>query len=54
MAAPVSMSRVYRVWALAREQSLTPEQVAEWLGHGVDVLAPAPRLAEGTRKVGHQ
>jgi integrase len=64
---PVSMSRVYRVWSLAREQALTPEQVAsplaarpydlrhaclstwlaagvaptqvaEWAGHGVDVL----------------
>lgn len=64
---PVSMSRVYRVWSLAREQAFTaeqvatplaarpydlrhaclstwlaagvaPTQVAEWAGHGVDVL----------------
>jgi integrase len=65
--APTSMSRVYRIWALARRRALTPEQVdsplatrpydlrhaclstwlaagvaptqvAEWAGHGVDVL----------------
>lgn len=66
-AEPVSMSRVYRVWASARQRALTaqqaesplaarpydlrhaclstwlaagvsPTQVAEWAGHGVDVL----------------
>jgi integrase len=65
--APVGLSRVYRVWSLAREQALTteqvasplaarpydlrhaclstwlaagvaPTQVAQWAGHGVDVL----------------